>query len=168
MSRRRIQRHGGNGMLTGIVIDALDVARMDRFWQEATRGRTDGLRLRFEQTATPKTGKNRLHLDLAGGRTGQPRWLACSRSVRAGSTSARGTSRGTSWPIRRATSSACCVPATPVCSPAPGSSRSVWTQPRRTGTRSRSSGGRGPTGRRSSPTTGASGSAAGPPVRSPW
>ncbi|MFF7077980.1 hypothetical protein [Streptomyces lavendulae] len=36
-------------MLTGIVIDALDVARMDRFWQEATRGRTDGLRLRFER-----------------------------------------------------------------------------------------------------------------------
>lgn len=59
-------------MLTGIVIDALDVARMDRFWQEATRGRTDGLRLRFVPTATPKTGKNRLHLDLAGG----PDWEA--------------------------------------------------------------------------------------------
>ncbi|MFJ7154122.1 VOC family protein [Streptomyces sp. NPDC101118] len=50
-----------------MVIDALDVARMDRFWQEATRGGTGGLRLRCVPTATPKTGKNRLHLDLAGG-----------------------------------------------------------------------------------------------------
>lgn len=55
-------------MLAGIVIDALDVARLDRFWQDATRGRTDGLRLRFVPTAKPKAGKNRLHLDLAGGR----------------------------------------------------------------------------------------------------
>ncbi|MFJ5811177.1 VOC family protein [Streptomyces sp. NPDC093093] len=54
-------------MLTGIVVDALDVARMDRFWQDATRGRTGGLRLRFVPTAKPKAGKNRLHLDLAGG-----------------------------------------------------------------------------------------------------
>ncbi|MFJ9605825.1 VOC family protein [Kitasatospora sp. NPDC101176] len=55
-------------MLTGIVIDALDTARLDRFWQEATRGRTDGLRLRFVPTTTPKAAhKNRLHLDLAGG-----------------------------------------------------------------------------------------------------
>ncbi|MEU9080199.1 VOC family protein [Kitasatospora sp. NPDC004745] len=60
-------------MLTGIVIDALDVARMDRFWQEATQGRTDGLRLRFVPTPKPKTAhKNRLHLDLAGG----PDWEA--------------------------------------------------------------------------------------------
>ncbi|GLX24030.1 MULTISPECIES: VOC family protein [Streptomyces] len=59
-------------MLTGIVIDALDVVRMERFWQEATRGRTGGLRLRFVATATPKAGKNRLHLDLAGG----PDWEA--------------------------------------------------------------------------------------------
>ncbi|GGY79735.1 hypothetical protein GCM10010300_24510 [Streptomyces olivaceoviridis] len=60
-------------MLTGIVIDALDVARMDRFWSEATRGRTDGLHLRFVPTAKPKTPyKNRLHLDLAGG----PDWEA--------------------------------------------------------------------------------------------
>lgn len=55
-------------MLTGIVIDALDVARMDRFWREATRGRTGGLRLRFVPAPEPKaTYKNRLHLDLAGG-----------------------------------------------------------------------------------------------------
>ncbi|MEV7616896.1 VOC family protein [Streptomyces sp. NPDC089799] len=55
-------------MLTGIVIDALDVARMDRFWRDATQGRTGGLRLRFVPTATPKTAhKNRLHLDLAAG-----------------------------------------------------------------------------------------------------
>lgn len=55
-------------MLTGIVIDALDVGRMDRFWSDATRGRTGGLQLRFVPTAKPKTShKNRLHLDLAGG-----------------------------------------------------------------------------------------------------
>ncbi|MEW2051737.1 VOC family protein [Streptomyces sp. NPDC005476] len=55
-------------MLTGIVIDALDAARLDRFWLDATRGRTDGLRLRFVPTTKPKAAqKNRLHLDLAGG-----------------------------------------------------------------------------------------------------
>jgi hypothetical protein len=54
-------------MLTGIVIDALDVAVMERFWLEATRGRTGGLRLRFVGTQRPKASKNRLHLDLAGG-----------------------------------------------------------------------------------------------------
>ncbi|WP_333773581.1 VOC family protein [Streptomyces sp. IBSBF 3136] len=55
-------------MLTGIVFDALDVPRMNRFWREATRGRTDGLHLRFVPTAQPKTAhKNRVHLDLAGG-----------------------------------------------------------------------------------------------------
>ena len=60
-------------MLTGIVIDASDVARMDRFWREATRGRTGGLRLRFVPATVPKAGhKNRLHLDLAGG----PDWGA--------------------------------------------------------------------------------------------
>ncbi|WP_225810678.1 VOC family protein [Streptomyces spinosus] len=60
-------------MLTGIVIDALDVARMDRFWSDATRGRTGGLRLRCVPATTPKTAlKNRLHLDLAGG----PDWEA--------------------------------------------------------------------------------------------
>ncbi|KOG35925.1 MULTISPECIES: VOC family protein [Streptomyces] len=58
-------------MLTGIVIDALDVTRMERFWREATGGRTDGLRFRFAATTEPKTAlKNRLHLDLAGG----PSW----------------------------------------------------------------------------------------------
>ncbi|WP_328663811.1 VOC family protein [Streptomyces sp. NBC_00328] len=60
-------------MLTGIVIDALDAARMDRFWLDATKGRTGGLRLRFVPTAIPKASpKNRLHLDLAGG----PDWEA--------------------------------------------------------------------------------------------
>ncbi|MEK9520514.1 hypothetical protein MIU24_14080 [Streptomyces venezuelae] len=63
----------GNGMLTGIVIDALDVARMDRFWLDATRGRTGGLQLRFVPTTKQKAAhKNRLHLDLAGG----PDWEA--------------------------------------------------------------------------------------------
>ncbi|MHA6764867.1 VOC family protein [Streptacidiphilus sp. PAMC 29251] len=60
-------------MLTGIVIDALDVPRMDRFWRDATRGLTGGLQLRFVPAAQPKQAtKNRLHLDLAGG----PDWQA--------------------------------------------------------------------------------------------
>ncbi|MFD9320410.1 VOC family protein [Streptomyces sp. NPDC060053] len=60
-------------MLTGIVIDALDIARMERFWLDATQGRMDGLRMRFVPTTRPKTAhKNRLHLDLAGG----PDWEA--------------------------------------------------------------------------------------------
>ncbi|WP_230196794.1 VOC family protein [Streptomyces coriariae] len=55
-------------MLTGIVIDALDVGRMDDFWRDATQGRTGGIQLRFVPTAKPKAAqKNRLHLDLAGG-----------------------------------------------------------------------------------------------------
>ncbi|QNS09326.1 VOC family protein [Streptomyces xanthii] len=60
-------------MLTGIVIDAVDVVGMERFWRGATQGRTDGLRLRCVPTGQP-TGayKNRLHLDLAGG----PDWKA--------------------------------------------------------------------------------------------
>jgi len=57
----------GTTVLAGIVIDALDVARMQEFWAEATQGRTHGLYLRFEATTKPKAGKNRLHLDLAGG-----------------------------------------------------------------------------------------------------
>ena len=59
-------------MLTGIVFDALDVAALERFWREATGDRTDGLQLRFEPSSRPKSGKNRLHLDLAGG----PDWQA--------------------------------------------------------------------------------------------
>lgn len=56
-------------MLTGIVIDAVDVAGMERFWLDATKGRTGGLELRFVPSVKPKppAGKNRLHLDLAGG-----------------------------------------------------------------------------------------------------
>lgn len=54
-------------MLTGIVIDALDVARMKEFWFEATQGQTHGVYLRFEATTQPKVGKNRLHLDIAAG-----------------------------------------------------------------------------------------------------
>ncbi|MEV5600529.1 VOC family protein [Streptomyces sp. NPDC052299] len=60
-------------MLTGIVIDACDVRGAARFWADATRGRTGGLRLRFERCDRPKPAhKNRLHLDLAGG----PDWEA--------------------------------------------------------------------------------------------
>ncbi|MEU5088925.1 VOC family protein [Streptomyces sp. NPDC021356] len=60
-------------MLSGIVIDVRDVALMERFWLDATRGLTGGLRLRFEPTAKAKAApKNRLHLDLAAG----PHWKA--------------------------------------------------------------------------------------------
>lgn len=59
-------------MLTGIVFDAADVAGLERFWSEATRGVTGGLELRFVASGEPKRGKNRLHLDLAGG----PGWEA--------------------------------------------------------------------------------------------
>lgn len=44
----------GEWVLSGIVIDAQDVARMHRFWSRAMRGRTDGLRLPFTPTAPPK------------------------------------------------------------------------------------------------------------------
>ena len=54
-------------MLTGIVFDALDVVRLEDSWLAATLGRTGGLQLRFVPTDKPKAGKNRLHLDLAGG-----------------------------------------------------------------------------------------------------
>jgi hypothetical protein len=53
--------------LTGVAFDALDIAVMERFWRAAIGGRTSGLQLRFAATDKPKTGKNRLHLDLAGG-----------------------------------------------------------------------------------------------------
>ena len=58
-------------MLTGIVIDALDVQALERFWADATQGLTGGLDLRFVSTDAPKTGKNRLHLDLVGGPDGR-------------------------------------------------------------------------------------------------
>jgi hypothetical protein len=57
-------------MLAGIVMDALDVEALERFWSQATRGLTGGLQLRFTPTTAPKVGKNRLHLDLAGGPDG--------------------------------------------------------------------------------------------------
>ncbi|MFJ3877841.1 VOC family protein [Streptomyces sp. NPDC090077] len=83
-------------MLTGIVIDALDVVRMERFWQEATRGLTDGLRLRFVPAAAPKAGKNRLHLDLAGG----PDWEAeVARLLALGATRADIGQGGVPWDV---------------------------------------------------------------------
>lgn len=66
-------------MLTGIVFEAQDVAALETFWQEATRGETDGLKLEFVQAEAPKTAKNRLHLDLAGG----PDWPSEVRRLEA-------------------------------------------------------------------------------------
>jgi hypothetical protein len=54
-------------MLSGIVFDALNPPALAAFWREATRGLTYGLELWFEPAAAPKEGKNRVHLDLAGG-----------------------------------------------------------------------------------------------------
>lgn len=83
-------------MLTGIVIDALDVAGMERFWSAATLGRTGGLRLRFVATDKPKTGKNRLHLDLAGG----PDWAAeVERLLALGATRADIGQGGVPWDV---------------------------------------------------------------------
>ena len=53
--------------LTAVVIEALDVAASSRFWVEAVAGNDAGLELRFVPATGPKTGKNRLHFDLAGG-----------------------------------------------------------------------------------------------------
>ncbi|MER5730127.1 VOC family protein [Streptomyces sp. NPDC002138] len=84
-------------MLTGIVIDARDVERMDRFWREATRGRTGGLRLRIAATAEPRPAhKNRLHLDLAGG----PDWEAeVARLLALGATRAGIGQGGVPWDV---------------------------------------------------------------------
>ncbi|WP_211244321.1 VOC family protein [Actinospica robiniae] len=61
-----------SSILTGVVFEALDVDALEAFWLEATRGETDGLQLTFVPAEAPKTVKNRLHLDLAGG----PDWPA--------------------------------------------------------------------------------------------
>ena len=64
------------GALTAVVVDALDVPGLAAFWAEALHWRRDGVvvrppaggvELRFAPAAEPKEGKNRLHLDLAGG-----------------------------------------------------------------------------------------------------
>ena len=57
----------------------------------------------------PKLGKNRLHLDIAPPATviSERRSTVSSRSARPGSTSAKATSIGSSWPIPTATSSVC-------------------------------------------------------------
>jgi hypothetical protein len=103
-------------MLTGIVFGALDVAVMERFWLAARGGRADGLQLRFEATDKLKTGKNRLHLDLAGGADWEAeveRLLALGavrigigqrrRPVgRAGRSRGQRVLRGAPWPARRA------------------------------------------------------------------
>ncbi|MGI5230260.1 VOC family protein [Actinoallomurus sp. CA-142502] len=69
--------------LVGVVFEALDPGALARFWAEALNGtaveehpdgeRTEvrtgdaAVRLRFVPATGPKAGKNRLHLDLAGG-----------------------------------------------------------------------------------------------------
>jgi hypothetical protein len=83
-------------MLTGIVIDALDPALIGEFWARATQGRTAGLRLRVAAADGPKTGKNRLHLDLAGG----ARWAAeVDRLLGLGATRADIGQRDVPWDV---------------------------------------------------------------------
>ncbi|SHM43697.1 VOC family protein [Actinacidiphila paucisporea] len=64
--------------LTGVVFDAVDAEALAGFWAAALGWRTDaggsvvrppdgGVELRFRADGRPKQGKNRLHLDLAGG-----------------------------------------------------------------------------------------------------
>ena len=146
----------GSGMLTGIVIDALDVERMERFWRDATQSRTGGLQLRFVPTATPKTAhKNRLHFDLAGG----PEWeVEVARLLALGATRVDIGQGNVPWDVLAdPEGNEFCVlrPGHPGALSAPASLRSASTSARRTATRSRPSGSPGLTGRRSSPTTGA-------------
>lgn len=61
-------------MLTGIVIDALDVRRMSRFWLEATRGRTDGLEVRCVAASEPRAAQRTGFTSTSRvGCTGRPR-----------------------------------------------------------------------------------------------
>jgi len=70
--------------LTAVVVDALDAQAQARFWAQALQWQLaepslpaaqvtvrpadpDGIGLLFIPSARPKTAKNRLHLDLAGG-----------------------------------------------------------------------------------------------------
>ena len=54
-------------MLSGIVFDALNPPALAAYRRAATGGLTHGLALWFEPATGPKQGKNRVHLDLAGG-----------------------------------------------------------------------------------------------------
>jgi hypothetical protein len=83
-------------MLTGIVIDALDVTLLETFWLKATRGLTGGIELRFVQARAPKEGKNRLHLDLAAG----PDWVAeVERLIALGAAPADIGQGGVAWDV---------------------------------------------------------------------
>lgn len=64
--------------LTAVVFDAVDVRALARFWADAldwqaaedgsaVRPPGGGPELRFTASERPRTGKNRVHLDLAGG-----------------------------------------------------------------------------------------------------
>ena len=75
----------------------------------------------------PKLGKNRLHLEVAPLDQAEqtPRSTVSWRSARPGSTSARATSTGSSWPIPTATSSASCGPRSRRRAPTSGAAAST-------------------------------------------
>ncbi|WP_225839571.1 VOC family protein [Streptomyces sp. NK08204] len=70
----RVRRQGGTGIdVSGVVIDATDLDLLARFWSsllglDITRREDDwislGPQLALQRVAEPKTGKNRVHLDL--------------------------------------------------------------------------------------------------------
>jgi Glyoxalase-like domain len=112
--------------IASLVVDATDAEQLAQFWAEAlgwqvvnrgsygvSIGVDDGpfeIDFRFVPDG-PEPAKNRLHLDVRPSTaTSRPGSIGGSPSARDRSTSAGGTRTGTSWPIQRATSSACAVP----------------------------------------------------------
>ena len=72
--------------LTAVVIQASDAASLSEFWTEVLGAEAvagaGGVALRFAEAAAPKTGKNRVHLDLKSGPEQLERLLAAG-AVRA-------------------------------------------------------------------------------------
>jgi len=119
--------------LVQIAMNARDDSAVGQFWAEALGwsvsseepgvtnvepagfGYPDPVAVCIDVLAVPepKTVKNRVHLDLATASAAHQADLvarACGISARRPPTWARATSRGPSWPTRRATSSACWRP----------------------------------------------------------
>jgi len=107
-----------------IVVDAHDLPGLARFWTQALGWTVLSEREReivigtdenapvgmcFMPVTEDKAGKNRLHILTCGRTTKPPRSHAWKGLGRGASRSAKGrTPTGSSWPIRLATSSACC------------------------------------------------------------